>query len=134
MDMMNSCSAVIPFKCLVFSLNSPKYWIDLSWYKNLLWTWNSWVAYAWSKSRWLTNMIWDGLSCYLSSSIVKLSFRVCSFEKWKINDDEFLYDNAQIPTNAIYIYIRKTFHLYAACICVEFCQALLTLMRSLSCF
>jgi hypothetical protein len=47
--------------------------------------------------------------------------------------DEFLYDKAWIPIRAYMLFRLGKLQLICYMFCIEFCQALLTLMRDLSC-
>ena len=129
----NSCSAVIPFKYLVFSLEFS--WvldkIILTWKFALnlilvghmldlsLGNWQVWYEKVWAV-------------VYLVSSDTKV-LEIYLLKNIKMLHDEFLYDKAWIPTRP-YMLFRLGKLWYICCLfCIEFCQALLTLMRGLSC-
>jgi hypothetical protein len=105
MEMMNSC-AIISFKYLVFSLAFS--WVldkKLFWYKDLLWTWNSWVQHMLDLSlgnwRILYKKVWAIV--YLVPSDTKI-LEIYLLKNIEMLHDEFLYDKAWIP-----VWARKTF-------------------------
>ena len=133
MEMMNSCSVVVPFKYLVFSHEFSRVLDMIVWHEKLLWTWNSWVAmfdlildnwWIWYEKVWA--------AIYLVPSDTKV-LEIYLLRNIKMLHDEFLYDKAWIPTRP-YMLFRLGKLWYICCLfCIEFCQALLTLMRGLSC-
>ena len=135
MEMMNSCSVIIPFKYVVFRLEFS--WvldeIDLMWEFAL--NLNLWVSYAWSKSRYLTDMIWECLSCYLRCSKWRLNFGDLSFEKYKCNMMRSCMTKFEfLPEPNMISRLGKLPLIYAACIAlslVKLCWSLWEVCLSL---